>query len=57
MRIVRNGKKVKMGRESPKEKKLVNGVGSKANKPKGKDAIIGPGKPKGFSKSPWEGKM
>ena len=33
-------------------KGLVNGVGSKANKPKGKDVVIGLGKPKGFSKSP-----
>jgi len=36
---------------------LINKVGSKANKPKDKDVVIGPGKLKGFSKNPWEGKM
>jgi len=35
MRIIRYGNKVKVGQRSPK-KELVNGVGSKANKFKGK---------------------
>ena len=35
-------------------KKLVNGVGKKANKPKSKDVVIGLGKLERFSKSPWE---
>ena len=32
-------------------KELVNGVGSKANKPKGKDVVIGLGKSKGLTKT------
>ena len=32
-------------------KELVNGIGSKVNKPKGKDVVIGLAKSKGFSKS------
>ena len=35
MGIIRYGNIAKMGQRSPK-KELVNGVGSKANKPKGK---------------------
>ena len=35
-------------------KELVNGVGSKANKPKGKDVVIGLGKSKGVTKNLWE---
>ena len=35
MGIIRYGNKAKMGRRSP-NKELVNGVGSKANKPIGK---------------------
>ena len=42
------------GAEGAQRKELVNEIGLKANKPKGKDVVIGPGKPKGFSKSPWE---
>ena len=51
MRIVRNGKK---GAKGAQRNELVNEIGLKANKPKGKDVVIGPGKPKGFSKSPRE---
>lgn len=32
-------------------KELVNNVSLKANKPKGKDVVIRPGKPKRFSKN------
>ena len=53
MRIVKGGKKVKMGREARK-RELVNEVGPKSNKPKGKDVVIGPEKSKGFSKSTCE---
>jgi len=35
MGIVKNGKKAKRGRGAQR-KELVNGIGSKANKPKGK---------------------
>ena len=38
--------------EGAQKKELVNGVGTKANKPsKVKDMVIGPGKPKRRSKS------
>ena len=43
--IVRDRKKVKMGREAQR-KELVNKVSLKVNKPKGKDEVIGPGKSK-----------
>ena len=46
-------RKQKWGGEAQR-KELVNGVSSKANKPKGKDVVIGTRKPKGFSKSPGE---
>ena len=34
------------GAEGAQRNELVNEIGSNANKPKGKDVVIGPGKPK-----------
>jgi len=54
MRIIRNEKQVKWVKGAQR-KELVNGVDVKANKPsKIKDMVIGLGKLKRCSKSPWE---
>ena len=35
-------------------KELIKGIGSKANKPKGKDVVIESNELKKFSKNPWK---
>ena len=47
-----NGMRKSKWTKGAQRKELVNGVGSKASKPKGKVVVIGLGKPKGFSKNP-----
>ena len=54
MGIIRNGKQAKIGWRSPKKGISKWGRCKGQQTSKVKDMIIGLGKPKNFSKSPWE---